>query len=450
MFFGVLLMLTSLVIAGVAGWFSVYGLAHIYQGAFISVLLMGGALEIGKLVATSFLYRYWSYTTWLLKTYLIVAILGLMLITSSGIFGYLSNAYQQDAVGIKDVTSRIELIDREYEELSKRELAIDAEVNAVDPKYVTARLKLMTQYKPEKDKITERRNAIRSEKLELSSKQLEVEAHTGPIIYIAKAMDKDVDTAVMWLSLLIIAVFDPLAVALTIAANAVFIRNKELKDAAAPPEEPTVVEKIVEVEKVVERIVKVPVEKIVEVPVDREVEVVKFVEVPREIPAGFELIDELDLRDLRKQAVEAERLESDLQNAEREAEEREEGLKELVRRHLSDFEELKTEKDRLVKELQEFLAETKDQGEATTRLEHSLQAQIAKLNKTVERTGLELDVALDSIEKRDARIEELEELTAELENQIVELRVMVKKTVDMTPTERAALHQQNIANSKNS
>ena len=114
------------------------------------------------------------------------------------------------------------------------------------------------------------------------------------------------------------------------------------------------------------------------------------------------------------------------------------------------YDELKEEKERLVKELQEFLEETKDQGEATTRLEHSLQAQIAKLNKAVERTGLELDVALDSIEKRDARIEELEELTADLEDQIVELRMMVKKTVDMTPNERAALHQQNIANSKNS
>lgn len=427
--FGILLMLTSLVIAGVAGWFSVYGLAHIYQGAFISVLLMGGALEIGKLVATSFLYRYWSYTTWLLKTYLIIAILGLMLITSSGIFGYLSNAYQQDAVGIKDVTSRIELIDREYEELSKRELAIDAEVNAVDPKYVTARLKLMTQYKPEKDKITERRNAIRAEKLELSSKQLEVEAHTGPIIYIAKAMDKDVDTAVMWLSLLIIAVFDPLAVALTIAANAVFIRNKELKDAAKPPEEP----KVVEVEKIVE--VPVEVERIVEVPVEVE----KIVEVPQEIPDGWEMIrsDERATfteiaRQQQEQVDEVEQLRAQLQ------------MQRAV------YDELKEEKDRLVKELQEFLEETKDQGEATTRLEHSLQAQIAKLNKTVERTGLELDVALDSIEKRDARIEELEEINADLENQIVELRMMVKKTVDMSPTERAALHQQNIANSKNS
>lgn len=432
--FGILLMLTSLVIAGVAGWFSVYGLAHIYQGAFISVLLMGGALEIGKLVATSFLYRYWSYTTWLLKTYLIIAILGLMLITSSGIFGYLSNAYQQDAVGIKDVTSRIELIDREYEELSKRELAIDAEVNAVDPKYVTARLKLMTQYKPEKDKIAERRNAIRSEKLELSSKQLEVEAHTGPIIYIAKAMGRDVDTAVMWLSLLIIAVFDPLAVALTIAANAVFIRNKELKDAAKPLEEPKIVEKIVEVEKVVE--VPVEVERVVEVPVEIEKVVEKVVEVPVEQdiihnPAYQALTNENDrlLTIVNQNQTEYTRRLSE---------------------QLTAYDELKEEKDRLVKELQEFLEETKDQGEATTRLEHSLQAQIAKLNKTIERTGLELDVALDSIEKRDARIEELEELTADLEDQIVELRMLVKKTVDMTPNERAALHQQNIANSKNS
>lgn len=423
MFFGILLMLTSLVIAGVAGWFSVYGLAHIYQGAFLSVVLMGGALEIGKLVATSYLYRYWEYTTWLLKTYLMIAILGLMLITSSGIFGYLSNAYQQDAVGIKDVTSRIELIDREYEELSKRELSIDAEVNAVDPKYVTARLKLMAQYKPEKEKLTARRDEIRAQKLELSTKQLEVEAHTGPIIYIAKAMGKSVDTAVIWLSLLIIAVFDPLAVALTIAANAVFIRNKELKAAAKPPEEQKVVEKIVEVE------------KLVEVPVDRIVEVEKIVEVQGDV---------IDHPAYRALTGENDRLLSIInQNQSEHA------------RRLSDqmaaFEELKTEKERLVKELQEFLDETKDQPtEASSRLEHSLQNQITKLNKTVERTELELQVALDGIDNRDARIEDLEQTNADLEDQIVELRMLIKKTVDMTPTERVALHQQNIAASKNS
>ena len=421
MFFGILLMLTSLVIAGVAGWFSVYGLAHIYQGAFLSVVLMGGALEIGKLVATSYLYRYWEYTTWLLKTYLMIAILGLMLITSSGIFGYLSNAYQQDAVGIKDVTSRIELIDREYEELSKRELSIDAEVNAVDPKYVSARMKLMAQYKPEKEKLAKRREDIRVQKLELSTKQLEVEAHTGPIIYIAKAMGKSVDTAVIWLSLLIIAVFDPLAVALTIAANAVFIRNKELKAVTKPPEEPKVVEQIVEVEKLVDRVVEV--ERIVEVPVEQDVIY---------NPAYQALANEND------------RLLSIINQ----------NQSEHVRR-LSDqmaaFEELKTEKERLVKELQEFLNETKDQPtEASSRLEHSLQNQITKLNKTVERTELELQVALDGIDNRDARIEDLEQTNADLEDQIVELRMLIKKTVDMTPTERVALHQQNIAASKNS
>lgn len=440
MFFGVLLMLTSLVIAGVAGWFSVYGLAHIYQGAFLSVVLMGGALEIGKLVATSYLYRYWEYTTWLLKTYLMIAILGLMLITSSGIFGYLSNAYQQDAVGIKDVTSRIELIDREYEELSKRELSIDAEVNAVDPKYVTARLKLMTQYKPEKEKLTKRRDEIRVQKLELSTKQLEVEAHTGPIIYIAKAMGKSVDTAVIWLSLLIIAVFDPLAVALTIAANAVFIRNKELKAAAKPPEEPTVVEKIVEVEKVVE--VEKIVDRIIEVPVERALRDIEIVD----HPAHQSLMNEND-RLLTAILAMTDSINQKDRDA-REATEREEQLKLAVRNHLDDFEELKAEKERLVKELQEFLDETKDQGEAVTRLEHSLQAQITKLNKTVERTELELQVALDGIDNRDGRIEQLEQANADLEDQIVELRMLVKKTVDMTPTERVALHQQNIAASK--
>lgn len=399
MFFGVLLMLTSLVIAGVAGWFSVYGLAHIYQGAFLSVVLMGGALEIGKLVATSYLYRYWEHTTWLLKTYLMVAILGLMLITSSGIFGYLSNAYQQDAVGIKDVTSRIELIDREYEELSKREMSIDAEVNAVDPKYVTARLKLMAQYKPEKEKLTARRDEIRVQKLELASKQLEVEAHTGPIIYIAKAMGKSVDTAVIWLSLLIIAVFDPLAVALTIAANAVFMRNRKYIPAVTS-------EPVIEPPRVVERIVEVPViQDVIDHPA--------YLAVTNENDRLLRVVN--DLQQQIRDKVAEQRHEFSHYN-------------DRLQEQSIVFEELKAEKDRLVKELQEFLNETKDQpSDASSRLEHSLQNQVAKLNKTVERTELELQVALEGIDKRDLRIEELEATNAELEDQVVELRMTVKR-----------------------
>lgn len=241
--FGYFLMLIAVTIAGVAGYFSVYGLAHIFAGAFWAVVIMGGVLEVGKLVATSFVYRYWDTLNIAMKAYLLAAIIGLMGITSAGIFGYLSNAYQQDIIGVKDVRARIELLDTELVALTARESEINEDIGRIASNYVTARQNMMKQYAPEKDALTKRVAEIRSERLELASKQLEVEAHTGPIIYIAKAMDRGVDEAVMWMICLIIFVFDPLAIALTIGANMAMGKRPQPQ---APPslEDSTVVEEL--------------------------------------------------------------------------------------------------------------------------------------------------------------------------------------------------------------
>ncbi len=236
---GYFLMFIAVSIASVAAYFSVYGLAHIFAATFWSVVIMGGILEVGKLVATSFLYRYWDHLKFALKSYLLVAIFGLMVLTSAGIFGYLSNAYQQDIVGVKDVQARIELLDTELASLTAREQQINEDIGRIGSNYVSARQNLIKQYAPEKEKITKRVADIRVEKLELSTKQLEVEAHTGPIIYIAKAMDRGVDDAVLWMICLIIFVFDPLAVALTIGANIALTADRK-PPLTTPPEVNTV------------------------------------------------------------------------------------------------------------------------------------------------------------------------------------------------------------------
>lgn len=142
--FGAFLMFIAISIAGVAAYFSVYGLAHIFAGAFWSVVIMGGVLEIGKLVATSFVYRYWDVLKWTLRTYLLAAIAGLMILTSAGIFGYLSNSYQQDIVGVKDVGSRIELLDTELASLSDREKQINDDIGRIGSNFVTAQPTEMT------------------------------------------------------------------------------------------------------------------------------------------------------------------------------------------------------------------------------------------------------------------------------------------------------------------
>ena len=110
MFIAVLTLLSALSISGVAIFYSVIGLATIFPGASWPVVIMGGVLEVGKLVTASWLYRNWQFTRWLLRTYLTIAVIILSLITSMGIFGFLSKAHLEQNLAEDTVTQRIEII----------------------------------------------------------------------------------------------------------------------------------------------------------------------------------------------------------------------------------------------------------------------------------------------------------------------------------------------------
>ena len=115
MFIAILTLLSALSISGVAIFYSVIGLATIFPGAFWPVVIMGSVLEVGKLVTASWLYRNWKHTRWLLKTYLTIAVVVLSLITSMGIFGFLSKAHLEQNLAEDTVTQRIEIINGKIE-----------------------------------------------------------------------------------------------------------------------------------------------------------------------------------------------------------------------------------------------------------------------------------------------------------------------------------------------
>lgn len=219
MLFLLLLGITALSIASTAAFFSIIGLASIFTGAFIPVVIMGSVLEAGKLVAASFLYRFWDKTKWLMKLYLIFAIIVLMIITSAGIFGQLSAGYQQDTLNLKELESTVALLNQETDRLQERKKEIDKQISQMPENYVTARQKLMKTFEPELNVINARIPEITKSIQEMTSKKLAQEVHVGPIIYIAKVFDQEIDDATKWLILLIIFAFDPLAIALTLAFN---------------------------------------------------------------------------------------------------------------------------------------------------------------------------------------------------------------------------------------
>ena len=115
MFIAYLTLLSALSISGVAIFYSVIGLATIFPGAFWPVVIMGSVLEVGKLITASWLYRHWKQTRFLLKTYLTIAVVVLSLITSMGIFGFLSKAHLEQNLAEDTVTQRIEIINNKIE-----------------------------------------------------------------------------------------------------------------------------------------------------------------------------------------------------------------------------------------------------------------------------------------------------------------------------------------------
>lgn len=244
MFFIFLLILTTLSIAGSAAFFSVYGLAQIFSGSFWPVVAMATSLEAGKLITASYAYRYWKKISLWMKFYLVAALIVLMVITSTGIFGFLSAAYQKDVLPLKTQEQQITLLEQEKIELEKlkqerieRKQQIDEQVANLPSNYVKGRQNLMAGFKDETNQlntdVAKYTELIRDKTLkiaEIKTTMLNQSVHIGPIIYIAKILEQDTDNATKYLIFLIIFAFDPLAVILTIGANiAILERSREKK-----------------------------------------------------------------------------------------------------------------------------------------------------------------------------------------------------------------------------
>ena len=196
---------------------------------------MASSLELGKLVAASFVYRYWTTINWLLKTYLLVAVVTLIGITSAGIFGFLSNAYQGATITFeKDTTllsfkeDRLETLEEDRDYLVEE---LEISVNSLPDNYVTAKRKLREEYRPKIQVLNTEILDVKTEISDLEISLIETGVDVGPAIYLAKVFDTDIDTVVKFFIFILIFVFDPLAVILVVATNVAIVdRDKKRKD----------------------------------------------------------------------------------------------------------------------------------------------------------------------------------------------------------------------------
>ena len=237
----IIVFLSAISISVIAAGYSIAGLTALFAGAVVPIIAMGSALEVGKLVAASWLYNNWrnKFVPQTLKIYLTFATIVLVFITSMGIFGFLSKAHLDQVQPNNSNAIKIELLD---DQIKSQKMIIFRSQNTlkllyktlekyIDMEYVTRGLKEREKQKPERDALTLSINNATDKISELTDKkgvlQLEVqklEAEVGPIKYIAELIYGDTakdhfDEAVRWVIIVLIFVFDPLAVLLLIAAN---------------------------------------------------------------------------------------------------------------------------------------------------------------------------------------------------------------------------------------
>jgi len=242
--------LSALLIAGSAAAFSVYGLAKLFSGAFLSVVIMAGSLELGKLVTASFLYRYWNMINWFQKVYMTIATIVLVFITSAGIFGYLSNAYQGATLEFEKQSTELLTIEERIEQLDEDKVFLKEElevaISELPDNYITAKRKLREEYNPQITQLNQELLEFKTRRADLEIQLVSTGVDVGPAIYLARTFGTDIDTVVKFFIFILIFVFDPLAVMLVIAYNQALIdRNKQVrddtsiieKDASTPVEE---------------------------------------------------------------------------------------------------------------------------------------------------------------------------------------------------------------------
>lgn len=295
--FPFIIALSALSVSASAAYYSVTGLSKLFAGASTQVMVMAGSLEVAKLVIASLLYQYWNELNKVLRTYLVVAATVLILITSIGIYGYLSAAYQTTASQAGNAEAQVVLLEtkkqnfvqqrdlyaREKDNLVKgieqlqtglsnsRNSRVDKRGNLIQSSDAASRKSFERQL----DNSTTRQSEVSTKLDELNNKIFEldsqiVETRTGndkagelgPLRYLSTLTGTSMDRIINWLLLIIVFVFDPLAIALVIAANFAFSRI-------------TAVEKKQEehfVEEIPEEKIKVVLEKIKEEPQDKEEE----------------------------------------------------------------------------------------------------------------------------------------------------------------------------------
>ncbi len=231
----ILLGLTAGTVSLVGATFSISGLAKLFSGAPLAVMVMAGALEFAKLVAASFLHANWRQLHFVLRLYLSIAVAVLMSITSLGIFGYLSYAYQHTSSELKNTMVKLEYMNSEDRKVQEEITRLQKELDDVPANRVTKKLELQKELEPRFDALKRQSIELQMRMREENLKKLSFQIEIGPVVYVAQMFNKSMDDVATWLIIVFVFVFDPLAVSLVLATSFAIKNRDKLFDPAAPP-----------------------------------------------------------------------------------------------------------------------------------------------------------------------------------------------------------------------
>lgn len=221
-----LLLVATVVVSCTGALFSITGLAQLFGGAPTAVAVMAGSLELSKFIIVGFVYRYWGHIHRPLRAYLVFSVVVLMVITSIGIFGYLSNAYAVASGDLHAQLMEIEGLERENGRLIEQVAEYKRFIAEIPESRISRRLEFQKEYEPKIEALLKKSEVLIREINSKRQALLKTNTKVGPIIYLARIFNTDIDTAVKWLIGLFVAVFDPLAVSLVFCLNLI-IRLRE-------------------------------------------------------------------------------------------------------------------------------------------------------------------------------------------------------------------------------
>jgi len=255
--FPYIIALSALSVSASAAFYSVFGLSHLFAGASTQVIIMAGALEAAKLVVASLLYQYWDTINKFLRLYFMLAVFILMVITSGGIYGYLSGAYAETSTQSDFLDKQVAIIDQKRTRFEEQRVELkksiqnwsEALANPTTIQYVDKETgQLVTTTSSRQRRLLEgqlkdanvRYNAVTDSIAHLDITILDAQINNdsarelGPLMYISTLTNQPMDKIINWFMLLIIFVFDPLAIAMVVAANMAFAKLKPKVEASLP------------------------------------------------------------------------------------------------------------------------------------------------------------------------------------------------------------------------